>query len=497
MVVAHLPIFAASRCEIVRVYSGDMNPGESALLSSFVRALDLPLAAVEVTGAATLSSVFAVSELAVSSIAAAGLAASALIELVTDAPAPVTVSRPLACAWFGAALRPVGWELPSPWDAIAGDYRSADGWIRLHTNAPHHRAAALRVLGLDAPVLDAPVLDAPRSDTPVPDRQTVAAVVSRWPGDRLEHAVVAAGGCAAVMLGAAEWARHPQGEAVAAEPLVDWSRGPRGALPERWAPTAERPLAGVRVLDLTRVLAGPVATRFLAGLGADVLRVDPPNWHEPAVTPEMTIGKRTARLDARGPGGRELLESLIAGADVLVSGYRPGALDRLVPSNRREHLRPGLIEVALDAYGWSGPWRSRRGFDSLVQMSSGIADAGMRSAGAEKPVPLPVQALDHATGYLAAAAALRALGSLRAGGAASRARLSLARVAAELLATGQGRAVDRTPASARSEPPAPGPSRISTPWGAAELLAPPVDIGTATLHWQRGPTELGSDEPRW
>ena len=159
------------------------------------------------------------------------------------------------------------------------------------------------------------------------------------------------------------------------------------------------------MLDLTRVLAGPVATRFLAGFGADVLRIDPPEWDEPAVVPEVTLGKRCARLDARTDDGRAHLRRLLAEADVLVHGYRPGVLDSLlgVDADGRAELRPGLVEVCLDAYGWTGPWSARRGFDSLVQMSSGIAEAGMRWAGRDVPTPLPVQALDHATGYLMAA----------------------------------------------------------------------------------------------
>ncbi|MCU1425182.1 MAG: L-carnitine dehydratase/bile acid-inducible protein [Microbacteriaceae bacterium] len=490
-----------------------MNPSESAFLSNFTRALDLSEAEVRFTGSGTLASVFAVSELASASVAAAGLAASALITAVTDAAAPVTVSRPLACAWFGAALHPVGWQLPSPWDAVAGDYRARDGWIRLHTNAPNHRAAALGVLGLAATPAASVPASAHASAPASVDRETVAAVVAGWAALDLENAVVAAGGCAAVMRSAREWARHPQGEGVAAEPLVAWGEAAAAGPSPRWRPTAERPLAGLRVLDLTRVIAGPAATRFLAGLGAEVLRIDPPHWNEPAITPEMTLGKRTARLDAREPAGAAALESLIAGADVLVSGYRPGALDRLVGAERRAQLRPGLVEVSLDAYGWGGPWATRRGFDSLVQMSSGIAEAGMRWAGGEIPVPLPVQALDHATGYLTAAAVLRAVGRVHAGGGASSARLSLARVAAELVDAGSAPVRPTVPEPVEGEPEAlrraqrPGvaqppevaqrPERISTPWGAADLLAPPVTIGRATLDWRRGPAELGSDEPRW
>jgi hypothetical protein len=448
------------------------NPTESRLLGTLSDALELgPSDHVRFTNRGTLTSAFAVNELAAASVAVAGLAASRLLEGVADAATDVTVDRALATAWFGAALAPVGWQLPSPWDALAGDYESADGWIRLHTNAPRHRAVAVAVLGVGSGA----------------DRAAVADAVRRRSGDELEHAVVAAGGCAAVMRSAGEWARHPQGSAVSSEELVLRERGETTRPSARWLPTPTSPLAGVRVLDLTRVLAGPVATRFLAGLGADVLRVDPPDWNEPAVTPEMTLGKRSARVDATTTVGLDALERLVAGADVVVHGYRPGALEHLVSEERRRELRPGLVEVALDAYGWSGPWRDRRGFDSLVQMSSGIAEAGMRWAGAEKPVPLPVQALDHSTGYLAAAAALVGLDGVRRSGEGSRARVSLARVAAELLGT----------ESSSGEAAEVATAEIVTPWGAATVLEPPVVVGEARLTWQRGPTELGSDEPRW
>ncbi|GAB2468436.1 CoA transferase [Conyzicola lurida] len=448
---------------------------ESQFISSFRGALGLVPRDLQFVSGNGLDSAFAVSELATVSFA---VAASAVADLrdaqaghESDAAAYVTVDRALASRWFGSALTPVGWRLPSPWDALAGDYECADGWIRLHTNAPRHRAAALRVLGVPA------------------QRAAVESAVREWTGEQLEAAVVGDGGCAAVMRTAGEWSRHPQGLAVADEPLVGWGADEAATPNARWVPTVERPLAGLRVLDLTRVIAGPVSTRFLAGLGADVLRVDPPDWDEPAIVPEMTLGKRATRIDAREPVGRDALERLIAGADLLVHGYRLGALDALVPADRRAELRPGLVEVSLDAYGFTGPWAGRRGFDSLVQMSSGIADAGMRWAGTGRPTPLPVQALDHATGYLAAAAALRALTRLRREGVATSARVSLARVAVELRATGP---TTGEPNELQAGAP-PQSTHIMTPWGAVDLLDPPVE----GLNWQRGPRNLGSDGPRW
>jgi hypothetical protein len=321
------------------------------------------------------------------------------------------------------------------------------------------------------------------------DRTAVASAVRGWAADDLESAVVAAGGAAATMRSPDAWAGHPQGVAVAAEPLVAVTRTDRAG--SGWRPDPERPLAGLKVLDLTRVLAGPVATRALAGYGATVLRIDPPHWDEPAVVPEMSLGKRTARLDGRSDAGRARLHALLAEADVLVSGYRRDALASLgLSPEERRRIRPGLVDVSLTAYGWTGPWADRRGFDSLVQMSAGIAERGMRWKAADRPVPLPVQALDQATGWLMAAAAVAGLRDRLRDGRGSVARLSLARTAVALAAAGDGEPAT-APAGER-----PG-TRIRTPWGEADLAPAPLEVADASLRFDAGPAPLGSDEPAW
>ncbi|MBS0638342.1 MAG: CoA transferase [Proteobacteria bacterium] len=427
------------------------------------------------TGTGALPSVFAVTDLAAGSIGAAGLAAAELLAARHDMWPAVHVDRRLASFWFGMTLRPEGWALPPAWDSIAGDYAAADGWIRLHTNAPHHRAAALAVLGV------------------AEDRAAVAQAVERWTTAELEAAVVAQGGCAAAMHTLDEWAAHPQGAAVAAEPLA-WVEPTDPAAASVWPVPRDRPLRGVRVLDLTRVLAGPVATRFLAGLGAKVLRIDPPDWDEPGVVPEVVLGKRTARLDLRSAEGRAVFERLLAEADVLVHGYRSDALERLgLGPERRRVLRPGLVDVCLDAYGWTGPWRTRRGFDSLVQMSSGIADAGMRRLGKEKPFPLPVQALDHACGYAMATAALRGLTRRLVSGQGSASRLSLARIAALLTSVP---AADEPALSPETSDDL-APAVEATGWGPARRVRAPVAIERAPLAWDVPAGPLGAGAPGW
>ncbi|KVM95654.1 CoA transferase [Burkholderia stagnalis] len=430
------------------------------------------------SGSGVLPSVFPVTDFASAAIGAASVAIAELVRHANGTLPAVDVNRRYASLWFGTSLRPHGWAMPPQWDVIAGDYRTADGWIRLHTNAPHHRDAALAVLR-----------------TPL-DRAAVARAVAGWRKHELEAAVIAQGGCAAAMHTQDEWARHPQGVAVQAEPLlIHDAIAAEGPLPS-WTAPAARPLHGVRVLDLTRILAGPVATRFLAGFGADVLRIDPIDWDEPNLVPEVVLGKRCARIDLKSREGCALLRDLIRDADVMVHGYRPDALDRLgFDADERRRINPGLVDVSLDAYGWSGPWRGRRGFDSLLQTSTGLVETAMRATGADRPVPLPVQALDHGTGYLLAAAAIRGLTRRLATHTGTRTRASLARTAL-LFASGGMQAQDRAlivpedacDLSATIE---------DTSWGPARRVHAPVQVDGAPMHWAHPARALGSSIAAW
>jgi hypothetical protein len=433
-------------------------------------------ASVRISDTGNLPSVFAVSDFATAAVAAAAAAIAELLGARFGSTPRVVVSRRLSSLWFGWSLRPDGWALPAPWDPIAGDYQTADGWIRLHTNAPHHRDAALSVLGVSA------------------DKSEVSRAVATWKADELEAAVVERKGCAAAMRSMAAWSKHAQGKKTACEPLMAATATDDVGDP-RVPSTPHRPLQGIRVLDLTRVLAGPVATRFLSGFGADVLRIDPPTWDEPGVVPEVTVGKRCARLDLRSSADRAVWLELLRGADVLVHGYRADALDHLgLDARTRRDNRPGLIDVSLNAYGWSGPWRNRRGFDSLVQMSTGIAEAGMRLLGRDRPTPLPVQALDHATGYLMAAAVVRGLTQRIATGSGFEARASLARTA-QLLVSEPVAMITGDLAPAAEEDWSEGIE--ATEFGPARRLRSPLTIGDAPMQWDRPAVKLGSSAPTW
>ena len=450
---------------------------------------------VRITGpTGLLPSVYDVEALAVASIAAATLAVAELGARRGWTGVPeVAVDRLAAAAAFRgeALLRPLDWELPPIWDPIAGDYRAADGWIRLHTNYASHRAAALRALGLD--------------DHPEVSRDQVGERVGGFRAEDLEQAVVAAGGCAAALHTAQEWTAHPHGTVAGGQPAIRLERryGPESGwsklswVPGReWEPSPERPLAGLRVLDLTRVIAGPVATRTLAAWGADVLRVDPPGFAEvPAVLPEMTAGKHCTAIDVRSPSGRAQFAGLVAAADVIVHGLRPGALARLGFDDRAlRRLNPGLVIAQEDAYGWAGPWAGRRGFDSLVQFSCGIAAAGAAAAGSDRPVPLPAQALDHATGYLLAAAVCRGLAGRYDGLAPADIRGCLVGTANLLMEKPVSKA-----------PPPPGATPVpdlssateirETEWGAVAAVPQPGRIGGRRASWSVPAGALGRHAP--
>jgi hypothetical protein len=359
-----------------------------------------------------LPSNFDVTEAAAVSVAAASLAAARFTSERNATPLrTLEIDRRHAAIAFRSErhLRVDG-RRPAAFDPVSGDYATADGrWIRLHASFPAHRDVACRVLGT------------------VPERGAVAAAVCSWSGDALEDAVHAAGGCAAVMRSTEAWRALPQGQALDGLPAVEWDViGP--AAPERARP-GERPLEGIRVLDLTRVIAGPVCGRFLAACGADVLRIKSPHLPDiEALAIDTGLGKRTATLDLRNPTDRAAFVRLVAEADVVVQSYRPGALDALgLSAERLSSLRPGLVTAELSAYGRLGPWSMRRGFDSLVQMASGIAHAGALAHGGDRPIPLPAQALDHASGYLLAFGIVRALSQRAADGGSRRVRVSLAR----------------------------------------------------------------------
>lgn len=387
----------------------------------------------------------------------------------------------LAAAVRSEGFLTVGGQALGPGFApLSRFWSTADGWARTHANYPWHRRALLEAMGM------------PDDEADPADRLT--SILGELPAADVERVVVEAGGVAAAMRTPEEWLRHPHGRFVAGQPLIGLTRYESGRpRRRRTGGPAHRPVEGVRVLDLTRVIAGPVATRYLAALGADVLRLDPPEL------PELVLhrydglpGKRSALLDASTHAGLATLHELLASADVLVHGYRPGALDRFgLDAATLAERHPGLVVVTLSAWGGRGPWGGRRGFDSIVQAGVGIA--ARESPGGGRPGALPCQLLDHGTGYLCAAAALDGLRRQAESGGSYLRELSLARTAHWLL--GQ----PSVPATTEAEPITDGDWLVDLPGdrGPVRTVAPPGAIDGSPLGWPDRLVAYGAADARW
>jgi CoA-transferase family III len=414
-----------------------------------------------------LSSPLPVGELAIDAVTRALVAAAEL----AHARGPTRPSVTLDAAHVEAAftserhLRRGGQTVGPSFAPLSTWLQTRDGWIRTHANYPHHRAALIDVLGAGD------------------DIGAVKAAAARRGAEELEDAIFAAGGCAGALRDHVDWVDHPAGRALAGRPMIEHPEGPPGASPLPALRDGELPAAGVRVLDLTRVIAGPVAGRTLAALGADVLRIDAPG----AVELEGSIldgglGKRWARLDLRSRGGARVFDDLLREADVLLDGYRPGALAALgFGMSSLAERYPKLVTVSLSAWGEEGPWGTRRGFDSLVQAATGIADR-CTAEGDATPGALPAQALDHGTGHLMAAAALFGLTARTTHGRSLHSRLALARTAARLLDLQAD--PDLGPPGERIDP---APYLIDVPYGTSTVtvVAPPGELDGRALRWER------------
>jgi len=421
-------------------------------------------------------------------------AAAKAVNLYAGTPGRYTTTPALTAAAFDSFghLRIAG-RKPQGFAPLSGFRRTTDGWIRLHANYPHHEQRLLQALGttsaegVDQALLSMTALEA-------------------------EAAIQRSGGIAAAVRPRNEWLASDMGRAAGTGPWVAFEfpdgttagSGLRGFGEESPADNGHSgqgggradalPLHGVRVLDLTRVIAGPVATRLLAAFGADVLRIDPPAFPElEDQFVDTAFGKRSAEADLGLPENRHRVRQLLDSADVVVTGYRRGALDRF-GLNPQELVtaHPRLVVLTLNSWGTSGPWSGLRGFDSIVQAASGIAYVYGKEDddGGWRPGALPVQALDHATGYGVASAAIQLLARRRDTGKGGSAHLSLARTAEELFAL---------PGTTENPAPVPAPEYRSTDstYGDLGYVVPPLLAAGQPLDYPSPPPPYGGSPLSW
>jgi crotonobetainyl-CoA:carnitine CoA-transferase CaiB-like acyl-CoA transferase len=440
------------------------------------------LDAVTLTGEEPqLPSSFRVAAAAQASIAAAGLAAAHVWKLRSGQSQGVAVDmRHAVVECRSERYLRVDGKPPGPaWDAIAGIYRTRDQrFVRLHTNFRHHRDAVCKLLDCK------------------PERDDVQAALMQWDGEAFETAAYAGGCVVAMMRPHDEWSDLPQAKALAALPPITIEKIGE-APPKPWT-AGNRPLAGLRVLDLSRVIAGPVAGRTLAAHGADVLLICGPDL--PAI-PWLTIdngrGKLTSFIELKSEQGRDSLRDLLAQADIFSQGYRPRALASLgfAPQDAAD-INPGIISVSLSAYGHAGPWAERRGFDSLVQTATGFNHAEGQAAGVDGPKELPAQMLDHATGHLMAFGAMMARARQSREGGSWHVRVSLAQTGRWLW--NLGRVVDglRT-ADLTDEAVLPFVEEVPSGFGPLRSVRHSAALSKTPAFWARPAMPLGSHPPQW
>lgn len=421
---------------------------------------------------------FAIGSAGAAALGAIGLAVSDLWRQRTGRGQTVSVDLRAAAA----SLRSNTYVLrdgqkPVNWDPLAGHYATSDGrHMFLHTNHPHHRAGALRVAG-----------------APTEDRAGLAAAVAKWTGQDIEDAIAAAGMVGGLTRTQAEWAAHPHGQAVSTLPLFEIVK--IGEAPPEKLPDGDRPLGGVRVLDLTRVLAGPTCGRMLAENGADVLHIAAEHLpYQTDLLMDTGHGKRGAYLDLRDAANVERLKALVKGAHVFSQGYRPGTLAaRGFSPEALAAMRPGIVCLSLCAYSHTGPWADRRGFDSIVQNVTGMAVAG---SSLDKPRNMPVQANDYIAGYVGALGVMLALHKRATEGGSWLIRLSLVQVAHWIAGLGT---VEASSAKAELTDAEIAAITMETngPFGRLRHLRPVVQLSETPGFYARPAEPLGSSKPAW
>jgi crotonobetainyl-CoA:carnitine CoA-transferase CaiB-like acyl-CoA transferase len=453
-----------------------------------VRGGDLPPEGeVTITGADPVYSTrFKIGDTAASVLASIGVAVSDIWDLKTGRRQNVTIDtrhaaaalrstlymqRPGAdgtYALVSAEMNPITRPMTQPWPTKDGR------WFLPHFSLAHLQARVQGVLGCEA--------------TP----ESVAKAVATWDALDLEAAIDEAKGCGAMVRSNAEWLDHPHGKALKAKPVVEIIK--IGDSDPEPFPSGDRPLSGIRALDLTRILAGPIAARTLAENGADVLMVAAE--HLPQVDEHVmdtSHGKRSCFIDLKTSEGVAQLKELVRAADVFSQGYRPGMLENLgFGAEQLAEIRPGIISLSISCFGADGPFSHRPGWEQVGQTVTGICQEGSP----DRPKLLPAAACDYTTGYLGAYGALLALARRAKEGGSYLVRVSLCQSGMFIYRQGKTAPVEDGIGLSEAEL---NSIRIDTTPASGPLrhLGPVLKLSETQPHWSRPTPALGGDAAAW
>lgn len=439
-----------------------------------------------------LPSPFLIGEAGAAALSAVGYAAAELWKLRTGRLQQINIAvRDAAIAQRSANyLKVLDGKTEDLWSPFSGFYETKDQkFIQFHCNFPHHQQGVIDFLGCAA------------------DKSAVIEAVKYWDSQTLEDQLNQRGLCASILRSPQEWAAHPQAQAIKDLPLLEIIK--IGESQPIKLPQGSKVLSGIKILDLTRVLAGPTCGKTLAELGGSVLRISSPNL--PFILPlvmDTGFGKYAAHLDLDQEQDKIKLLDLVKTGDVFLQAYRPGGLagKGFGPEDLAK-IKPGIIYVELSAYSHQGPWAHRHGYDSLVQTATGIAyeqtqffnQGSSQGYNQAKPQHLPAQSLDYLTGYLAAFAVLEALKRRAQEGGSYLIRLSLAQTGHWF--SNLGRVSDELKIRQCQNPSADQIKDLlvqtKTPFGLLEHMAPVLKLSETPLEIGRGSVPLGSDPAAW
>ncbi|KAI8260914.1 hypothetical protein K4K56_006173 [Colletotrichum sp. SAR 10_98] len=486
----------------VAVASSKVIPRESFSAQDVVqeiwKGLKLPAEALsalnlENDGGSTLPSSFKIGVLAQSSIASSALAAAQIHALRNESSVPaVDVPLEHATVEFKSERLYIldGKPTPSPWGPIGGLHKTSDGHVRVHDSFPNHRDGILDLVGL------------PHSST----REQLSEKLSEWASTDVETAATVDGKLATYALRSyRQWDALPQSRAISNFPIDVTQLSPEGpaGLPARMRSGNTKCLQGLRVVEMSRVIAAPLCGKTLAAHGADVIWVTSPNLPDlPTMDRDFGRGKRTVQLDVHNPSDKERLIELIKTADVFIQGFRPGSLaSHGLSPEEIVKINPSIIIANMSAFGPQGPWSGRRGYDSLVQTCSGMNVSEAEHAGKGEPArPTPCQALDHAGGYWLATGVVAALYKRATQGGSWRVDVSLAGVMKYLRSLGQYPGATgfeskdyEKPEDVRNE----FFETRETGFGSMTAIRHSARVDGVEVGWDVMPKPLGSDSPEW